>query len=115
LSSASKAGGWIVQEINETDSSGKPVIDYWEAWQVDKGSKTTIYNGKLPYDDTFNGGPKGDKVAAQARFYEGLTLPKSFVPNNKATWAGILPSTASNPHLPTTGATEPVIRNWTVP
>jgi len=115
LSASSKTGGWIVQEIKETDKSGRPVTDYWEAWKVPAKSQFTIYNGVSPYDDTFQGGPSGDKVSAQARFYEGLQLPSAFIPNNPATWAGILPSTSGSPNLPTNNATDPVDRTWTAP
>ena len=114
LAKPSKQGGWIVQEITEVDKSGNPVAHYWEAWQVRAKSQFTIYNGSSPQDDTFQGGPSGDKVSAKARFYEGLHLPSSFVVNPN-TWAGILPQTTTNPHLPTNNATHVVVRTWIIP
>lgn len=91
------------------------MIQYWEAWKVNSGSAFTTYKNIAPYDDQFIGGPKGNKVSASARFYEGLALPSSFIPNNRATWAGVLPATNVNPRLPTLDATPPVNRTWIVP
>jgi RHS repeat-associated protein len=115
LTKKSQSGGWIVQEDTVTDASGKEVIHFWEAWRVPANSQVTIYNGIIPYDDSFIGLPSGDIATTKARFYEGLQLPSSFIANNPATYAGILPSTTVNPKLPTTSATAPVVRTWTVP
>jgi RHS repeat-associated protein len=116
LSAKSKNAGWIVQHSTATDASGNQLKDFWEAWQVPANSQYTKYYPD-PADDTFAGLPTGTKVNAQAIFYEGLTLPSSFVPNNSATWAGILPSTTVNPHLPLPpmNVTVPVNRTWTCP
>jgi RHS repeat-associated protein len=114
LGKPSKTGGWIVQEITETNQNGKPVAHYWEAWPVPAKSRFTIYHGDFSYDDAFVGGPSGHKVAARATFYEGLKLPASFAVGNHP-WAGILPSTTANPNLPTFNASSPVNRTWNVP
>lgn len=104
LSRPSKKGGWIVQQFVSTG----PSTTYWEAWSVTPGTQVTSYasNGD-PVDDTFQG---FQSVSASASFYEGLTFPSSFVPNNLATAAGILPSTTVNPNL--SGGTAPVVRTW---
>lgn len=115
LTRPSGSGGWIVQQIVETDPSGTIVMRYWEAWRVPAGSRYTIYYGHLPADDNFVGGAHGNRVDAYARFYEGLHLPAAFVPNNHATLAGALPSTTVNPHLPTNNATQSTSRRWTIP
>ena len=104
----------IVQEITETDQSGNLVRHYWEAWRVLAKHRFPTTHGIYPQDDTFEGGPRGNKVSAEARFYEGLKLPSSFVvqPNSAA---GSLRSTTTNPHLPTNNATDVVGRIWTIP
>ncbi|MEJ1974198.1 MAG: RHS repeat-associated core domain-containing protein [Lacunisphaera sp.] len=127
LANPSAKGGWIVQHItvgfNVTDSSGKPVThpadsgkwNYWEAWQVGPGGKVTTYaaTGDV-YDDMYriSGAGPGTRgtvtFTGEARFYEGLNLPSSFVPNNPNTYAGILPATTVDPKLPTNNATPPV-------
>lgn len=114
LSKNSEKGGWIVQEITDTDASGKQTKHFWEAWQVPAKSQYTIYFPDRK-DDTQSGLPKGMKVNAEARFYEGLQLPSSFKPNNPATPSGILRSTTLRPNLPTKTATAPVNRAWVVP
>jgi hypothetical protein len=114
LAKPSKQGGWIVQEISETDTSGNQVQHYWEAWRVLAKQRFPTTHGIYPQDDTFQGGPSGNKVSANARFYEGLRLPSSFVvhPNSAA---GSLRSTTTNPHLPTKDATNVVWRIWAIP
>jgi len=66
------------------------------------------------YDDAFCGAPTGDIVNAQARFYEGLQLPSSFVPGAVPS-AGSLPATPVNPNLAANSATDPVNRTWIAP
>jgi len=117
LSKKSRNGGYIVQEVTTTDSAGRQTYHYWEAWKVPKGSNRTDSRKRgFDYDDMFSD-PSGTTVHASARFYEGLLLPSSFVPNNTdpRTDAGLLPSTADDPHLPTDNATAPVDRTWTAP
>ena len=115
LSKKSKSGGYIVQEITTTNASGNQTYHYWEAWQVSKGSKGTIYKDQgYNYDDMFRD-PSGTTVNGSARFYEGLQLPSSFAPHSPGTIAGDLPATSVNPNLPTTNATAPVDRVWTAP
>jgi RHS repeat-associated protein len=113
LCKPSKAGGWIVQKIADYNKAGKWAYTYWEAWKVPVGSKFTIYYPD-PDDDTFRD-YSGRRTDASARFYEGLQLPSSFIPNNPATYAYILPSTTVNPNLSTSNATAPVDRTWTAP
>lgn len=114
LAIPSKAGGWIVQEITATNPDGTPDRHFWEAWRVSVGSTVTIYNGSFAYDDKFRA-PSGETVLGSARFYEGLSLPSTFIPNNKDTYARILPSTTINPNLPLNNATAPLYRLWTAP
>jgi RHS repeat-associated protein len=110
----SEKGGWIVQEITDTDASGNQTKHFWEAWQVPANSQYTIYFPDRK-DDTFVGFASGTKAKAEATFYEGLALPSSFKPNNSATPSGILPSTTVKPKLPTKTTTAPIDRTWTVP
>ncbi len=118
LSQPSAKGGWIVQHIvmNLAASGNQPgrSLNYWEAWQIPRGSQSTIYLNTYPYDDMFRA-PTGSRITGSARFYEGLTLPPSFVPNNAATAAGILPATTSDPKLGTRRATNSDNRTWNAP
>jgi len=81
-------------------------ITYWEAWKVDVGK--SVPN---PSDDNFDdpgcgSGTGGtDVITGTARFYENLTLPADFKPNNPATFAGSLSSTTTDPKL--SGGTAP--------
>ena len=58
---------------------------YWEASHVSAGATSTddIAAGNRPWDDSFSAGPQSGTGSitwkASARFYEGLTLPSSFV------------------------------------
>jgi hypothetical protein len=127
LSQKSKNGGNIVQEVTFRDSGGNTVLHYWEAFEVAKGSKKTIYQNHDPaedgkyfsFDDELRGHP-GDTVTTTARFYEGLStqalgsLPNPFVPGLVPA-AGPLPSTYGDPNLSTGNATAPVNRTWTPP
>jgi len=117
LSQESKKGGWIVQQISLTNTTGKQVLEYWEAWEVSTGSQFTVYHGiGSGADDTFSAGMLSHLTAtASARFYEGLDLPASFIANNPDTLAGRLRSTTANPNLPTNAATDSVDRTWTSP
>ena len=114
LAKPSKTGGWIIQEITAVDQFGNPVAHYWEAWQVPANSEYTTTYGIFGRDDTFQA-PSGERARASARFYEGLTLPAAFIPNNPNTYAGILPSTTGNPNLPLSNASRPVNRRWKSP
>jgi hypothetical protein len=118
LPTASPAGGWFVQEIsvrrNATDCAGTaiPTWDmnhhYWEAWRVLAGGTQDelVANGTFNYADKYwlgscGSGTKGNfSYVGSVRFYEGLTLPAAFIPNNPATIAHDLPSTATDPQLP---------------
>jgi hypothetical protein len=119
LTDKSKSGGYVVQEITTTDKSGNQTSHFWEAWPVDKGSQNTsyidhkVYEG---YDDAFTN-PAGTGVKASARYYDGLTLPDTFKEgvNGGFPGSGNLKSTTTDPHLPTTNATDPVNRTWTAP
>ena len=118
LSDPSAAGGWIVQQNTITLPDGSPVT-YWEAWQVAPNATGTMQaaamsgSGLVPVDDTFDVEPASANVHfhASARFYEGLKLPCDFKPNSNP-YAQALPATSTDPHLPLSGATPPVVRNW---
>ncbi len=119
LSQVSPRGGAIVQDISVTveayDRAGKRIVGlpstrYWEAWTVSPGSSVPTPYGQ----DTFkvNSLPREwhrGKVtwSGSARFYEGLSLPSSFVPGGVRS-AGVLPSTSVDPELSTSSATPSV-------
>jgi len=127
LTTPSTSGGYVVQEINSNlsgaGSNGKQInkmIHYWEAWHVSQGQINTdmITSQNYQFDDAFQVRPPGVgvgvlKTNASARFYEGLKLPSTFQIGNVG-YAGDLPATYIDPHLPLTKATEPVIRSYTV-
>jgi RHS repeat-associated protein len=112
LAKPSAQGGWIVQAINLTALDGSLIKHFWEAWQVRAGETTIIYNIISAYDDRFQA-PIGQSVPAHARFFEGLTLPASFIPYNPNANAHTLPSTTINPDLSLANATASVNRSWT--
>jgi hypothetical protein len=114
LAKGSKAGGWIVQEVTQTDPDGNLVRHFWEAWQVPPKSRVAFPYGDSSYDDLFKGPASGSTVNASARFYERLGLPSSFAVGNEPV-SGILRSATANPHLPTFKASLPVNRTWSVP
>jgi hypothetical protein len=117
LPSASPAGGYFVQDVtisrNATDCSGTALAGsnlnyhYWEAWHVARGGTQDelVANGTFNYADQFSlsavpGSSRGSfSFTGSVRFFEGLSLPASFVANNPATIAGDLPSTSTDPHL----------------
>lgn len=79
-------------------------------------SETTVF-AQAGYDDMFHA-PTGSTTTGQARFYEGLQLPATFVPgftNPDTAPAGILPATTIDPQLSTVNATPPVNRTWVAP
>lgn len=123
LDKATTTGGWIVQKVElpydvkkcdgtavSANASGLNPSWYpiWEAWQVNKNERVTIYAGTYPHDDQYSNGGTGDgtkgslTVKGTAEYYDNLTLPASFKVTNKAP-AGILPVTTSTPTL--TGGT----------
>ncbi len=90
--------GWIIQHLEldyqvttcgdtpRTLQSPDPGwFPYWEAWPVDPGSTLTVWGDRGEVDDdTFEWGlnekTKGYfKVTGTAEFYDGLTLPHTFV------------------------------------
>jgi hypothetical protein len=117
LPTPSVAGGYFVQDVaiyvGTTDCAGaaRPAQSisshYWEAWHVDPGGtrQDLVANGTYDYTDMYSNaspgaGTKGTfSITGSVAFYEGLTLPATFVPNNPATFAGHLPSTTTNPAL----------------
>jgi RHS repeat-associated protein len=114
LKNKSASGGWVVQHITKMNG-GKETSNFWEAWQVNPGQNHTIYHPNhfpLNIDDLFANNPSGTHVDATARFYEGLSLPDSFIPGNPATSAGELRSTTQDPHLSLDSATNEVHRTW---
>jgi RHS repeat-associated protein len=121
LSHASVKGGYIVQEItisaHTQDSSGNAVKNFkvtrWEAWSVAPGNSTPT--GRA--DDTFGyGGALPNEASGQiswhgeARFYEGLVLPPTFIVGGE--FSELAPSTAVDPHLDTSSATDPVVQDF---
>ena len=120
LSNLSPNGGYIVQEVSgniqfkDNGQTKNIPYHYWEAWKVNAGSKTCSCFDQFvlnPHSDNTATGT--DTLTAKARFYEGLRLPSSFVPSGNP-YSGTLPSTNTNPNLPTTNATPPVVRSWSV-
>jgi hypothetical protein len=117
LPTASLAGGYFVQDLRvrrtATDCKGNADPDasmsqhYWEAWHVKPGDTQDelVTDGTFTYSDQFSlhdigASTKGSfESTASVRFYEGLSLPASFVANNPDTIAGDLPSTATDPGL----------------
>jgi hypothetical protein len=118
LPTPSPAGGWFVQELSirrrATDCAGTAVPrwdmnhHYWEAWRVRAGGTQDelVANGTFNYADMYRlgscgSGTKGTfSYVGSVRYYEGLTLPRTFIPNNPATIAHDLPSTTTDPRLP---------------
>ena len=117
LNRPSIAGGWFVQEISvrrratDCDNNALPAqritSHYWEAWRVRPGSRQDelVDDGSFNYADRYWMGSSGVNTKGSSRytgnvaFYEGLTLPATFIPNNPATFAHALPSTTTNPRL----------------
>lgn len=116
---ASKNGGYIVQRVDLSGSAELGIESenqpYFEAWPVPAASRNTtiVTNGYSNYDDVFHfGGRSGHghiSWKTSARFYEGLTLPKTFVKRG-VIYAGDLLSTNIDPKLSTRNATPPVDR-----
>jgi hypothetical protein len=118
LPTASPAGGWFIQELSirrrATDCAGTAIPrwdmthHYWEAWRVRAGATQDelVANGTYNYADKYwlgscGSGTKGSfSYTGSVKYYEGLTLPAAFIPNNPATIAHDLPSTTSDPRLP---------------
>ena len=113
LSSKSCKGGYVVQHIvadwpKANSPSGH--WNYWEAWNIPKGSTETTFHITNGFDDKI-AGAFGTKLQAEARFYEGLQLPSTFVQGSVRP-AGVLPATLKNPNLPVANATPPVIKDF---
>lgn len=118
LTHNSPHGGWIVQHVQAQNAQGVVLMNYWEAWQVapHKRLATPTVDGVNDFFGT--GWPSGTRVMTQARFYEGLTTPRSWnsgwnTPGAEA--AGSLKAIATNPHLPTSQATRANRRYWVAP
>jgi hypothetical protein len=105
------ADGWVIQEIDATatwtKADGtvvKTPYHFWEAWQLKKDKKTTIYqdeglddNDDMYYTPSRPAGSKGtDITIGKVRFFEGA-LPPDFKQNNPKTVAGILYSSDQKP------------------
>lgn len=117
--------GFIVQHVrirkrvtNCPDAAfAAPSIDerkeFWEAWPVQRGTVIPAdrlgplpaardfddaFLIRIPYGDLpFGRGRVRHDVRATVRFFAGVTLPPSFVPNNPATEAGLALSDAAAP------------------
>ena len=118
LPAPSPAGGYFIQDIT-TQRAATDCADtaatrwnfnhhYWEAWRVrPRGTQDELVaDGTYDYADKYwldapGSGTKGTfSYVGSVKYYEGLTLPGSFIPNNPATIAHDLPSTTTDPHLP---------------
>lgn len=112
LAAASPLGGWFIQKITVKRQATVncpavyPAIDvtYWEAWQVHAGKdvSTFVEANTNDFDDQYSGPSWPDsegfhKTDGELRFYEDLTLPADFTARNPRTYAGILPSTTTQP------------------
>ena len=119
------SGGFVIQRIDwdifVEDCNGNEIPNneayYWEAWEIRKNKKITTYaegEGGDIYDDTYAHTGFGDCTKGVlimygfARYYDGLKLPASFIPNNPDTYAYSLPSTTEDPFLPTGHATSTI-------
>jgi len=126
LDAPSPYGGWIVQEMSifgedsliGSGTSASFKVRFWEAWPVPPGGMRAE-NGSL---DSWQVTPASPGLAqgsrtweGSARFYGGLTLPPTFVSGGAAPYAGDTQlGTFVNPNLPTSNASPPVPRDWTV-
>ncbi len=114
----SPKGGIIVQHVvgyfsNSTVCDGHGNCNYYEVWTVKPGDHTS-QPGTDEYGNSYSdkfGGPSGSHVRATAIFYEDMTIPATFTHNPQIP-SGILPSTTTDPHLPTDNATAPIDRWW---
>jgi len=116
--SPSLAGGYFVQDVSmhiDGDHCGDETavarcdgsFHYWEAWHVKPGGTQDekVADGTETYTDNYGWetcgkGTKGTfTVIGTVKFYEGLTLPASFIPKNPKTLARELPSTDEDPDL----------------
>ena len=121
LANNSPNGGWIVQNVKafftNNDGTGQngTYTEYWEAFQIPTGGQYVYPHSwtQLSSDDRFAGNYHS-VIKAEACFYEGLTLPRSFV-SGSVPWAGGLRATYTDPHLSTTNVTAPVDRTWYTP
>jgi hypothetical protein len=118
-------GGWLVQEVhikeNVIEKNGqirksdpKKKRHYWEAWKVQPTQKKVdlyesfgvdlFHDLKDPnfppdkYQWAPTHGTKGSRSwTGKIMFFEDLTLPNDFKPNNNETYAGAVRSTARRP------------------
>ncbi|MEZ4311267.1 MAG: hypothetical protein R3F14_24765 [Polyangiaceae bacterium] len=105
-------GGWIIQEVTfviKAGPAGKPLknmlnLHYWEAWKVSPGKTIPDSRATYGYDDmfavlvSFPGTYGVTEEHGKVRFFEDLTLPSDFKPNNpKTPAAGVLHATTKKP------------------
>jgi hypothetical protein len=103
--------GWVIQEVTYTydvknpdgSTNTRKSYHFWEAWEVKKGKKVTIWQDQGlddnddRYTDPVRPGTKGEAITVgKAKFFEG-PLPPDFKQNNPDTLAGILHSTTQKP------------------
>ena len=121
LRTNSPSGGWIVQQVTITTSRTSDPITYWEALEVKPGSNrpaspNSAYDDRFIIQNNIFGNIITYTYSTEARFYEGLQLPNSFIAGSLPRRAGDLHATEINPNLPIDdNATAPVIRTWTYP
>lgn len=118
-------GGWIIQELKYTiDRKNKDgstnfnkTYHFWEAWEVKKCKKVTVWEEKLGYNDIYRDssspGTKGTYTTiGKVKFYEG-SLPADFKKKNPKTLAGILHSTIKKPSFwDGSGTAHNLISKW---
>jgi hypothetical protein len=106
LDRPSPKGGWVIQKLKEAwdvkDSGDKPTPTgkwpnpgsqtYWEAWQVWPTTSVVLDNTDEYQNNAYPFCGKGTsgrfKWTGKVTFYEGLTLPRTFIKNNPDTGAG---------------------------
>lgn len=125
MAAASGAAGWVIQEVRASLSTSGAAsriawYHYWEAWEVEKGKKVTVWQDKAldDNDDLYYSSPaamktKGEnKFVGVVKFYEGA-LPADFKKNNPNTIAGILHSTTTKPPFwDGTGTAHNITATW---
>lgn len=117
LEDARPNAGWLIQrldverntfECNDTLRPGAPhsfAITFYEAWRV-PANQTAVVNPPpfvgAPFNDIYTVPDEGTsygttEATGTIRFFENVTLPAHFVPNNPNTFAGVLPSSRQQP------------------
>jgi RHS repeat-associated protein len=113
LSDVSEDGGYVIQKIDtavkDTGSGGTRTVRkvWWEAFRVEPGQNIALDNDTVLINPNSASLSGSNVLHASARFYPNLTLPPSFRLSGER-WAGTASSTATDPHLDTTKASNEV-------